>query len=175
MNRYKKNTIVILVLIGVCLVLSGCGAGNKELKTSLYLKKAETTASIIINQASACTNLARSYMVTWEYAKVSGIDFTQAMREMHGQSTTENKIMMKSNKLDIDELMVSLGDPPSGCEEIHEMIKAMHQKYSEIHSLVLELPDDMEKFQGTVIDLENDLMELSEGLESLLINLDKQE
>lgn len=156
-------------------MLSGCGDGNKELKRSLYLKKAEAAAGVIVNQASACTNLARSYLATWEYAKVSGIDFAQAMREMHGQSTTENKIMMKGNKLDIDELVESLEDPPSGCEEIYQSVKAMHQKYNDIHFLVLEPPNDMAKLQEKVIELENDLIDLSQELESLLLSFDKQE
>lgn len=174
MNRKESEKTFLLGFIVICLVFSSCGAGNKELKMSMYLKKAEATADVIIKQASACTSLARSYMATWEYARVSGIDFAQAMREMYGQSTTENKIMMKGNKLDIDELVVSLENPPSGCEEIYEMIKTMHQKYSEIHFLVLEPLEDMEKFQEMVMDLENDLMDLREELESLLISLTKQ-
>jgi hypothetical protein len=148
----------------------GCGGSVSEREKMIYANKLEATGNIIVQQASACISQARSYMATWEYAKVSDIDFKTALRELGGEETARNKALMIENRTEIERLIESLQDPPPEYLETLQKLEELEEAYLEIHFLVLEPPESMEDFQDSVVEWEDWLVEVKQEFDSILSN-----
>lgn len=164
--RIKISIGVFLILFLALMFTSFCGQSQRQ--KQLYLIKAQGIGDIIIKQASACFSQAQSYRATWEYAKVTEMDYATAARELQGPQAQQNKAMMRENMAKIDSLLQSLSDPPEEFQPAHQALQELYDLYIEIHKLVEKPPQDMESFFESLPPLEEELYEKYNELNSKL-------
>lgn len=146
-----------LLLLLTIVVVWQCGQSQRQ--KQLYLIKAQGIGDVIIKLASGCFSQAQSYRATWEYAKVTEMDYATAARELQGAQAQQNKAMMRENKAKIDSLLQSLDDPPEDFLPAHQALQELYDLYVEIHRKVLNPPQDMEAFFESLFPLEEELYE----------------
>lgn len=163
----KKRVFWLVTLACICGLISSCTGGNEQPSRRLYEIKATGAAEVIVTQSYSCLSHARSLVVTWEYARVSGIDFETALAEMQGTEAREIKRGMESNKAKIEELMESLGDPPAELETAHQKLEELYQIYLDIHATVTEPSGEMEDFNQTINDFQEELLAAKAELDAM--------
>lgn len=162
----NKKSVISIILFTVLAILLGCSSKGK--KEQLYDVKIRGAGNVIVKQASACINLCRSYVTTWEYARVTGTDFKTASAQLQGTEVESLKKQFEESKSEINKLLEDLANPPLKYIEAHEKLIELNDIYSKIHSLVMNPSGSMESFNDSINELQNKLVEKKNELDSTL-------
>lgn len=163
----KKCLISAFIFLTVIVYFTGCGGQGRE--ESAYGIKAQGLGELIAKQASACVSQSKAYLAVWEYAKVSEIEFEEAVAEMLGAETKQNKAMMVQNKSMIEKLLEELKEPPKKYEESYKKLIELHEIYVQLHTLALDPSDDMDEHNEKVNGLADRIAEKKRELDATLI------
>lgn len=161
MNKtLTPGTVITLVIF----LLFNCG--TKAAEEEKYEIKAMGIGNVIFHQAQACINQSRAYRTAWEYAKVTGMDFDSAAKEILSEDMYSNKQMMLDNKAQIEGMLEELEKPPDKYAEAHKKLKDLYEIYIKLHNLAIEPLSDLEKHDASVNDLAAQIIKKKEELDN---------
>lgn len=135
----KKTSQIdrLFILGGVVIFLVCCGQGKRQ--SLMFLENAKGLGEIIAAQAAAGTNLCNMYNTVWEYAKVTGLDFRSAYKEMM-LDTSEIANQMESNKQMMDKMMNLVKSPPKNMAAIYDKLIELREYCLDFNKFVIQMP-----------------------------------
>ncbi len=150
-------------------VLFACGSGGQDIQA--YKVKIERSGEIVVGQAQGCLSQIRSYWAIAEYARVSNMDFATAAREMGGGQTSQNLQMMREAKVQIDQLLEGMSDPPEVYQDAYARLQDLYKAYVRIHVFALKPPADMQDLNEHITEMQSDLFQKKTDLDDSLLGI----
>jgi hypothetical protein len=165
----KKTVLWGSLLICMGLVLAACGSGGQNIQA--YKIKIERAGEIVVGQAQGCLSQIRAYWAVAEYARVSNMDFATAAREMGGGQTAENLQMMREAKIQIDQLLEGMSEPPEPFEEAFARLEDLYTAYMRIHDFALKPPADMQDLNEQITEMQSGLFQKKTDFDDSLLGI----
>ncbi len=165
----KKIGVWGSLLICLGFVLAACGSGVQD--TQVYKIKIEKAGEIVVGQAQGCLSQLRSYWTIAEYARVSGMDYATAAREMGGGQASQNLQMMREAKVQIDQLMEGMSEPPEIYRDAFTRLEELYTAYVKVHDFALNPPEDMQDLNERISEMQNDLYQKKTDFDDSLLGL----
>ena len=165
----KKTAFWGSLLICTGLVLAACGSGGQNIQA--YKIKIERAGEIVVGQAQGCLSQIRAYWAVAEYARVSDMDFAEAARQMGSGQTSENLQMMREAKVQIDQLLEGMSEPPDSYQEAFTRFQNLYTAYVRIHDFALKPPADMQDLNEQITEMQSDLFQKKTDLDDSLLGI----
>lgn len=134
----------------------------------MYALRVGELADVILVQSSACINQVKAYSAVWEYSRVTGEDFDSAARHILGAEREETKGPFSLNKMNIDDFMQKVENPPDKHISSHEKLLEMYETYIKLNDLAIKPSAPQEEYEASVYKLYDELLKEAGELNALL-------
>ena len=134
----------------------------------MYALRVGELADVILTQSSACLSQVKAYSAVWEYTKVTGEDFESAARHILGPTRAEAKGQFSLNKMNIDDFMQKVEDPPEKYRSSHEKLLEIYGIYIKLNDLALKPTAQQAEYEASVYKLYDELLKEAGELNTLL-------
>ena len=166
-SKRKGSTVIICIWLG-CVFWLGVGCKNKAKEEAIYSFRVGEIANVILTMSSGCISQVKAYSAVWEYAKVTGEDFDSAAREILGPARAETKGQFMLNKMNIDDFLHKVENPPDKYKSSHEKLLEMYDIYIKLNDLSLKPTAPQEKYEASVYKLYDELLKKAGELKTML-------
>jgi hypothetical protein len=151
-----------------CVFFLAINCKNKAKEEAIYALRLGELADVILVQSSACLNQTKAYSAVWEYVRVTGEDFDSAARHILGPGGTEAKAQFNMNKMNIDDVLQKVANPPEKYRSAHEKLLEIYALYVKLHDLALEPTSPQKEYEASVYKLYDELLKEAGELNTLL-------
>ncbi len=134
----------------------------------MYAFRVGELANVILTMSSACISQVKAYSAVWEYTKVTGEDFDSAARHILGASRAETKGQFQLNKMNIEDFLQKVENPPDKYKSSHEKLLEIYNIYIKLNDLSLKPTGPQEKYEASVYKLYDELLKEAGKLNELL-------
>jgi hypothetical protein len=141
---------------------------NKGKEEAMYAIRVGEIGDVVLVQSSACLSQSKAYTAVWEYTKVTGEDFDSAARHILGPGRAEAKGQFLEMKMNIDDLLQKVKDPPDKHKAAYEKLIAMYGLYIKLHDLALKPTAPQAEYEASVYKLYDMLLKERGELNTLL-------
>jgi hypothetical protein len=163
-----RRSLLIFCILVFCVCFCDIRCQNKAKEEAIYAIKVGEIADVILVQSSACLNQSKAYGAVWEYSRVTGEDFDSAARHILGSARIETKGQFSLNKMNIDEFMQKVENPPEKYKSSHEKLLEIHALYVKLHDLALKPEAPQEEYEASVHKIYDELLKEAGQLNALL-------
>jgi hypothetical protein len=164
----EKRHLVIISILLLCFLFLNLSCQNKGKEEAMYALRVGEIGDVILVQSSACLNQSKAYTAVWEYAKVTGEDFDSAARQILEPTRTEAKGQFALIKMNIDDLLQKIENPPEKYKTPHEKLLEMYGLYVKLNDLALKPTAPQEEYEASVYKLYDKLLKEAGELHTLL-------
>jgi hypothetical protein len=134
----------------------------------MYAFRVGELANVILTMSSACISQVKAYSTVWEYTKVTGEDFDSAARHILGTARAETKGQFQLNKMNIEDFLQKVENPPDKYKSSHEKLLEIYNIYIKLNDLSLKPTAPQEKYEASVYKLYDELLKEAGKLNELL-------
>jgi hypothetical protein len=163
----RRPILVFYVLFLSAFFLNVC-CQNKAKEEAMYALRVGELADVILVQSSSCINQVKAYSAVWEYSRVTGEDFDSAARHILGAARAETKGQFNLNKMNIDDFMQKVENPPDKYKSSHEKLLEMYGTYIKLNDLALKPTTPQKEYEASVYKLYDKLLKEAGELNTLL-------
>jgi len=160
--------IKIYYIFLLCVLFLNIFCQNKGKEEAMYAMRVGELGDIILVQSSACLNQSKAYTAVWEYAKVTGEDFDSAARHILGPARAEAKDQFALNKMNIEDFLKKIEDPPETYKSSHAKLLKMYDIYVKLNDLALKPSAPQEEYEASIFKLYDKLLKEAGELHTLL-------
>jgi hypothetical protein len=164
----SRRIILFCIVLILCLFFLNISCQSKAKEEALYALRVGELADVILVQSSACISQVKAYSAVWEYTKVTGEDFESAAGHILGQTRAETKGRFNLNKMNIDDFMQKVENPPEKYRSSHEKLLELYSIYLKLHDLTLKPTSPQEEYETSVYKLYDELLKEAGELNTLL-------
>jgi hypothetical protein len=164
----KCRPILAFYGIVLCVFFSTICCKNKAKEEAMYALRVGETGDVILTLASGCISQVKAYSAVWEYSRVTGEDFDSAARDILGSARAETKGQFQMNKMNLDDFIQKVENPPDRYKSSHEKLLEMYGTYIKLNDLALKPTAPQEEYEASVYKLYNKLLKEAGELNTLL-------
>lgn len=164
----SRRFLLFFHVLIFCVFFLDIGCQNKDKKEAIYALRLGELRDVILVQSEACLNQSKAYSAVWEYAKVTGEDFERAARHILGPARAEAQSQFRMNKMNIDDFMQRIENPPEKYRSSHEKLLEIYALYVKLHDLALKPAAPQEEYEASVYKLYDELLKEASKLNTLL-------
>jgi hypothetical protein len=159
---------VIIYVLLLCFLCLNISCQNKEKEEALYAFRVGELANVILTMSQGCISQVKAYSAVWEYSKVTGEDFDSAARHILGPARAETKGQFQLNKMNIEDFLQKVENPPDKYKSSHEKLLEMYGIYLKLQELALKPSAPQKKYEASVYKLYDELLKEAGELNTLL-------
>ncbi len=163
-----RRSISIFCVLFLCVFFLVISCRNKGKEEAMYALRIEELGDVICVQSSACLDQSKAYTAVWEYAKVTGEDFDSAARHILGPARAEAKGQFTQNKMNIDDLLQKVENPPEKHKPAHEKLIEIYALYVKLHDLAIKPTAPQAEYEASVYRLYDELLKRAGELSTLM-------
>ena len=164
----KRRFSAIVYVLLLCVLCTHISCQNKAKKEAMYAFRVGELANVILTMSSACISQVKAYSAVWEYTKVTGEDFDSAARHILGAARAETKGQFQLNKMNIEDFLQKVENPPDKYKSSHEKLLEIYNIYIKLNDLSLKPTAPQEKYEASVYKLYDELLKEAGKLNELL-------